>query len=76
MFGSVSAILDTDEESTYGDASKVSIARPRYSEHNFQNVYPVRLYGAFGLLVGNVNIFKGIFRHKTRFFVIENMFLS
>lgn len=24
MFGSVSAILDTDEESTYGDASKVS----------------------------------------------------
>lgn len=25
MFGSVSAILDTDEESTYGDASKVSI---------------------------------------------------
>lgn len=25
MFGSVSAILDTDEEAAYGDASKVSV---------------------------------------------------
>lgn len=28
MFGSVSAILDTDEEAAFGDASKVSTASP------------------------------------------------